>query len=196
MKRSVTRLLLAGAAMAAFTTPVPVLPALAGELADLEFRVIVDAPRSEVWNAWSNAEGLETFFGRQAIIEPRAEGEFAIHFAPDNPPGQRGAENLSIMAFEPEHRIAFSWSAPPPWPAIRAQRTFVEVTLTPSDEGQTLVVLRQIGWGEGREWNEVRNYFAEAWKVVLGRLQYRFASGPIDWDNPPEGLMYSSTAAE
>ena len=179
--------MLAGAALAATSTAV-----LAGELADLEFRVVVDAPRTQVWNAWSNAEGLETFFGREALIEPHAEGAFAIHFTPENPPGQRGAEDLRIMAFEPEGRIAFSWSAPPNWPAIRAQRTFVEVTLTPVGESETLVVLRHIGWGDGSEWGEVRDYFTGAWEVVLGRLQYSFRQGPIDWDNPPEGLMYRS----
>lgn len=185
MTRTVRNAILVGAALATISTMVP-----AGELADLEFRMVVDAPRTQVWNAWSTAEGLETFFGREAIIEPHAEGAFAIHFAPGNPPGQRGAEDLSIMAFEPERRIAFSWSAPPNWPAIRAQRTFVEITLTPAGEFETLVVLRQIGWGDGSEWGEVRDYFAGAWKVVLDRLQYSFREGPIDWDNPPEGLMY------
>ncbi len=42
----------------------------------------------------------------------------------------------------------------------------------------------QLGWGEGEQWDKVFDYFTEAWDIVLGRLQYRFSAGPIDWDNP------------
>ena len=58
-------------------------------------------------------------------------------------------------------------------------------------DDSTRVELRHSLWGDGQNWTDVREYFAGAWPVVLKRLQYRFDHGPIDWDNPPDGLMYS-----
>ena len=31
---------------------------------------------------------------------------------------------------------------------------------------------------------QVYAYFTRAWQIVLGRLERRFAVGPIDWDDP------------
>ena len=57
----------------------------------------------------------------------------------------------------------------------------------------TRVQLRHFGWGTGEEWLATRDYFAGAWEVVLNRLEYRFARGPVDWDRIGEidGLLYS-----
>lgn len=179
--------------LAALVATITNTSGLANELRPLEFVFVVEASQDDVWKAWTTVTGLETFAAREAIIELEAEGAFALHFAPDNPVGTKGAEDLSIMVVEPNYRLAFTWSAPPPWPRIRAQRTFVEVILAPEGEGTTRVTLRHAGWGEGQAWTEVHAYFAEAWKIVLGRLQYRFQEGPVDWNNPPQGLTYRST---
>jgi len=48
----------------------------------------------------------------------------------------------------------------------------------------TQVKLTHLGWQTGDEWNHVFDYFMQAWDVVLGRLQYRFETGLIDWDDP------------
>jgi hypothetical protein len=52
---------------------------------------------------------------------------------------------------------------------------------------RTRVLLRHDGWGEGGEWDGAFEYFNRAWKrTVLPRLKYRFESGPIDWNSPPD----------
>jgi hypothetical protein len=39
----------------------------------------------------------------------------------------------------------------------------------------------------GGEWDQAYEYFQRAWnRVVLPRLKYRFAVGPIDWQHPPD----------
>ncbi len=162
--------------------------AAAQQLETLEIQVEVAASPTEVWQAWTTVEGLQSFFGRKAIVDLRTDGEFSIHFFPENPAGQRGAEGMMLLAIEPEQRLAFTWDAPPKWPQIRNKRTFVEVLLDPIDAGSTRVTLRHMGWGRGQEWSEVRDYFAQAWIVVLKRLKYAFDSGPIDWDDMPDGL--------
>jgi hypothetical protein len=60
----------------------------------------------------------------------------------------------------------------------------VRVGCAALDGGRTRVTLVHDGWGEGGEWDEGFKYFGVAWQLVLGRLFYRFAHGPLDWANP------------
>jgi hypothetical protein len=82
--------------------------------------------------------------------------------------------------------LAFTWNAPPHLPEVREQLTHVQVWLDKVEGGQTRATLLHRGWGEGGEWDQAYEYFTRAWgKVVLPRLRYRFATGPVNWGNPP-----------
>ena len=67
---------------------------------------------------------------------------------------------------------------------MRDQHTWVVVQFEPVDASSTRVTLTHLGWQTGGEWGQVFDYFVRAWDVVLGRLQYRFSNGPIDWHDP------------
>ncbi|MDJ0656932.1 MAG: SRPBCC domain-containing protein [Xanthomonadales bacterium] len=155
---------------------------VASEVQALVKQVDVAADMESAWAAWTTESGLESFFSREANIELRVGGQMDIHFFPGNPPGTRGAEGMVVLAVEPGSRIAFTWDAPPTWPEIRKQRTLVAVSLQPVDEKTTRVRLEQTGWGQSEDWTAVYEYFDGAWDTVLGRLQQRFVSGPVDWD--------------
>jgi uncharacterized protein YndB with AHSA1/START domain len=91
---------------------------------------------------------------------------------------------LKILSFLPEEILSFDWNAPPQFPTVRGQRTWVVVQFFPLDNDKAKVRLTHLGWGEGEEWDKVFQYFKRAWDVVLGRLQHMFVSGPMDWSNP------------
>ncbi|HEX9775150.1 MAG TPA: aminoacyl-tRNA hydrolase [Actinomycetota bacterium] len=145
--------------------------------------VWVRAAPPEVFRAWTTAEGARTFFAPDARIELTPGGAYEIVFLPDNPPGERGSEGCTVVAFEPDRFLVFTWNAPPSIPTVRAARrkTRVEVRLEREGEG-TRVSLAHVGWGKGEDWDEAFAYFERAWDTVLGRLARRFAEGPIDWD--------------
>jgi uncharacterized protein YndB with AHSA1/START domain len=147
--------------------------------AALRKEVVVQAPIADVWTAWSTGAGAQTFFAPRVDIELAAGGRYEVLFAPDAPPGQRGAEGLHVLAYVPGEMLAFEWSAPPAFPEIREQgaSTFVVVQLAKLDARRTRVVLNHLGWGRGGDWDKVYAYFDRAWGVVLGRLQTRFARG-------------------
>jgi hypothetical protein len=85
--------------------------------------------------------------------------------------------------------LSFTWDAPPNFPEIRKQRTSVVVRLVRLDQNKTRLLFSQSGWGEGEDWNKVRDYFVSAWgDVVLPYLKYSLEIGPIDWKNPPQKL--------
>ena len=72
----------------------------------------------------------------------------------------------------------------------------VEVTFDALEGGETLVSLTHSLFGRTEEWHMTRDYFSEAWQVVLTRNVYASTNGPVNWDAPPEGLMYSPPSRE
>lgn len=140
----------------------------------VEKEVVVPAALAAVWEAWTTSRGITSFMAPQAVIEPRVGGAFHIHFAPDAPPGQRGADDMRFMALQPMKMLSFDWNAPPSLPHARAQRTFVVVRFEPVTATSTRVRLHHTGWGDGGEWDEAYRYFDRAWGSVLGKLVQRF----------------------
>jgi len=147
----------------------------------------VGAGRADVWSAFTTSEGATTFFARGARIELRRGGVYEIYFNPDADPGDRGSEGCRVLSYLDGRMISFTWNAPPTFPELRWQRTFVVVELADGDAdatadtagARTSVTLTHAGWREGEEWEALFSYFDRAWDVVLGNLEKRFAGGPL-----------------
>jgi uncharacterized protein YndB with AHSA1/START domain len=153
----------------------------------LTTEIEVKAPVEKAWSAWTTPEGIKTFFAPGCNIEPRVDGAYDILFYPDGKPGERGAEGMRVLSFEPMRRFAFTWNAPPFLPDIRRQRTMVIVELEPNGAGRTRVRFTQMGWGDGPNWDKAYEYFDHAWNaIVLPRFRYAMEVGPIDWNKIPE----------
>lgn len=153
----------------------------------IEKEVTVDASLKEVWKAWTTNEGAQTFFSSHTNIYPKLGAPYEIYFGPDQPYGKQGCEGCRVHSLVPMKLLAFTWNAPPQFPTIREPdlHTIIYLRFEELSPNKTKVRFSQRGWGEGDEWDQVFAYFDKAWDIVLGRLQIRFASGPIDWSNPP-----------
>lgn len=160
-------------------------PACPGARA-LRLRVDVPAPIATVHATWTSEAGVTTFFAPAAHVEPHPLGAYELFFAPDAPPGQRGAEGNLLLALQEPTLVSFTWDAPPHLPEVRRQRTSVSVRLEALDGATTRVWFEQTGWGQGGQWDEAYRYFEAAWPSVLARLQRRFAAGPLDWKALPD----------
>ncbi len=147
-------------------------------------QVVVNATGDRVWAAWTTEAGVKTFFAPAAKIELHSGGAYEMYFMLEAEPGTRGSEGCSVTMVEPQRKLGFTWNFPPTLPTIRNARTQVSIELVPTNDGKTMVRLSQTGWGEGKDWDEGFQYFQRAWSLVLSRLQYRFESGPIDWNKP------------
>lgn len=153
----------------------------------LRTSLILPATPHAVWDLWTTEAGVKSFFARGARIEPRVDGAYEIFFNPDAAPGERGADGMRILVFEPPRRLAFTWNAPPSLPTMRVQRTVVYLDLESAGDGRTRLTFTHGGWGQGREWDAAFDYFDTAWNgFVLPMLQHRIAHGPVDWSNPPK----------
>jgi uncharacterized protein YndB with AHSA1/START domain len=152
----------------------------------IQLEIEVEAGVGEVWSAWTTNEGVTSFFAPSSNVDLRIGGAYEMLFDPGAEPGRRGGEGARILAFQEGKMLSFTWNAPPHMPEIRKQWTHVVIRLFDLGSGRTHVSLKHDGWGEGRQWDEAFDYFLRAWgEAVLPRLRHRFASGPVDWDNPP-----------
>ena len=150
-------------------------------------QIDVPANLSQVWNAWTTEAGAQSFFAPECRIDLKPGGAYEMLFNLEAKPGHQGGEGMVVLAFQPENMISFTWNAPPDLSTVRGHMTHVVVRFLEHADGSTRVHLRHDGWGNGGEWNEAFTYFSIAWAdVVLPRLKYRFAVGPIDWENPPD----------
>ena len=160
-----------------------------GEAQDrvLRTQLTLAAPVEAVWSAWASEDGVKSFFAPGCRIEPRVDGAYEIFFNPAAEPGQRGADGMRILLFEPKRRLAFTWNAPADQAYVREQRTVVTLELEPEGDARTRLTFTHSGWGKGPEWDEAYAYFDRAWGgFVLPNLVHRFATGPIDWKQRPE----------
>jgi uncharacterized protein YndB with AHSA1/START domain len=146
----------------------------------------VNAPIEKVWNAWTTPDGIKTFYAPDCKVDLRVDGAYEIYLLPEAKPGERGGEGLRILGLEPMRRLAFTWSAPPTMPDVRAQRTMVILEFEKKDAGHTLIRFTHLGWGEGAGWDQAYEYFDHAWnEVVLPRFRYAMEVGAINWKKPP-----------
>jgi uncharacterized protein YndB with AHSA1/START domain len=153
------------------------LPAFALTEPYIHAEIVVNAPVDEVWNAWTTVDGVKSFFAGGANIEPKAGGAYEIFFDPSKPAGKRGADGMRILMIQPKSALAFTWNAPESFGPLRDQLTHVMIRLYPAGEGKTRVTLTHSGFGNGPEWDKVRDYFQNAWTgFVLPRLEKRFAN--------------------
>jgi len=134
--------------------------AIAGE-------VVVDAPISDVWKAWTTEEGIRSFFAPGCRIELRVDGPYEMFFLQDGEPGQRGGEGVKFLAIQPEKMLSFTWNAPPHLAEVRKQWTHVVLRFFEIEGGRTKLTLRHDGWGEGGEWDEAFAYFDRAWLTIV-----------------------------
>ena len=96
-----------------------------------------------------------TFFAPAANVELAIGGRYEMLFDPDAPPGSQGGEGLKILSFLPEEMLSFEWNAPPQYPSVRQERTWVVVQFEALTAETTRVRLSHLGWQEGEEWEQV-----------------------------------------
>jgi uncharacterized protein YndB with AHSA1/START domain len=157
------------------------VPATAAERS-VEKTALIPAPIDAVWTAWTTTDGIKSFLAPDAKVELRVDGPFEIYFNPYGAPGQKGADDMRILAFQDRRMISFTWNAPPHLPEVRSHRTHVTVRFVPSGDKETEVTIHHDGWGDGGQWDQAFTYFDKAWGSVLANLQKRFVEQkPIDW---------------
>jgi uncharacterized protein YndB with AHSA1/START domain len=152
--------------------------------------LVLTASLSDVWHAWTTAEGAKAFFAPEAKIELRIGGPYEVYFNLDEPQGQRGSEDCVILSYLPMEMISFTWNAPPSIPNLRnkGEKTWVVLSLKELDGGRVKISLSHVITQRGEDWDKYYDYFVPAWDVIAARLALRFSKGPVDWTLPRDEL--------
>lgn len=134
--------------------------------------VVIQAPLSAVWAAWTTEEGLAVV-SPESRIELRPGGDYAwfLQLEPDTA-GRRGSEGSRVVGFVPMETLTFDWTFSPATPTLREEgaTTRVVVSFHPEVEG-VRVQLAASGWQEGEEWERGYAYFERAWEWVLQEMK-------------------------
>ncbi len=147
--------------------------------------VTVHATPRQAWEAWATEDGAVTFLAPAAHIDLKPGGAYEPLFDLDSPTGSKGGEGLKVLSFVPGRYLSFTWNAPPEYPNVRRSGAgWIALAFSPRPKDRTCVELWHLGWGTGREWDQVFDYFQLAWDTVLFRLAERFTTGPIRWEKP------------
>jgi len=148
--------------------------------------VTIHATPRAAWDAWATQAGMESFLAPKARLDLRPGGAYEPLFDLDAADGSKGGEGLTVLSFVPGRFLSFTWNAPPEFPHVRALGgvSWIVLAFSPRPKDRTCVELWHLGWGSGREWDQVFDYFEHAWDTVLYRLAERFTSGPIHWAKP------------
>ena len=152
---------------------------------------ITSATLEDAWKAWTTVEGVTSFFVPKANIEPVVGGRYELFSSLKAPKGFQGTEGCKVLRFEPLKHLLFDFIAPPQFPNVRRLRTRVDVMFDQVVKGGIVKLdLVHSCFLEGEEWDEFFEFSNWNWDLVLGRFQYRFSVGPIDWNNPyiPRGI--------
>lgn len=148
----------------------PPLGALSAPSATAQERMItssaiVKASVADVYRTWTTTAGVTTFFAPAAIVDAKPGGLYEMHMNPFGAPGEKGADDMRILALQENRLLSFTWNAPPQLPEARKQRTVVIVRFDAANERETKVTLTHLGWGEGGEWDKAFQYFENAWPL-------------------------------
>ncbi|MBL8512737.1 MAG: SRPBCC domain-containing protein, partial [Betaproteobacteria bacterium] len=115
----------------AFFLAMAIAPMAAAQERALNLETTVKATPAQAFAAWSTTEGIKTFFAPSGNIEPKPNGLYEIHMNPFAPPGEKGADDMRILAIQENKMLTFTWNAPPYFPEARKQRTLVIVRFSP-----------------------------------------------------------------
>jgi uncharacterized protein YndB with AHSA1/START domain len=154
----------------------------ADPLAPIIVEAAVGAMPDEVWRCWTTSEGVKSFLTEDASVDLRVGGPYEFYFKMDAPKGQRGSEGCTVLSYEPNSMLSFTWNAPPKFAYARSQHTWVVVHIDPHGPHGCKMTLKHMGFAEeaakspnnAEEWKQVREYFSKAWPSVLKALQDKF----------------------
>ena len=139
----------------------------------IEKTKVIDQSIIDLWTKWTTHDGLTSFFGKDNKIELKIGGAFEIYFLIKNPIGLQGSEGCKILSFLPNRMLSFSWNAPPKYKEVRESeyKTWVVVEFKEINDQKTEIVLTHLGWIDDIRWDEVFEYFNDAWESVLNHLE-------------------------
>jgi len=133
--------------------------------------------RPEVVWAWLTEEDkVAHWMAAKAEVDLRIGGEYRNSYDPNSSLEDDATIVNRILAYEPNRMIAIrNVRAPASFPFDNFQDTWSVMSLEPTPDGRTRLVIAAHGYGEGGEWDDLRAFFDRGNAQLLETLAQRLA---------------------
>lgn len=137
---------------------------------------VVNAPVADVWKGISTAEGYKMWGVAKCEFDLRVSGKIRTHYKTDGVLGDEGTIEQEILAYEPEHMLAFRIAKPPAgFPFKEAWKgTWSVITLSDLGDGRTHMRLAGMGYTAEPESQAMRKFFLTGNEYSLKMAQAHF----------------------
>ncbi len=128
----------------------------------IRIAVVVPADLETVWKSFSTQSGLESWMVAQAKINFTRGGNLWTHSNPEAKMGSEGTVKSIIVSYLPHEMICFETILPESIPKrIRKDNDRIQevIRFRYLGNGRTEVVSTSIGYGNGKEWEELYTAF-------------------------------------
>lgn len=146
----------------------------------LQDTVLIHAPPAGVWKALTDQATYRAWAAPASFIDFRIGGLLEVGFTPDAKPGDPTNLRQQITAYLPERLLVFRnlpSTGGPPGGSVYPQLAIV-MELRPLPGGDTEVVLSQVGYRQGRDFDALYGFFKSHNPEYLADLKAFAERGP------------------
>jgi uncharacterized protein YndB with AHSA1/START domain len=142
----------------------------------LRHEVLIDAPVTEVWKAFTTKAGLESWMAPKVEIDLRIGGHLRSVIKPDAEIGGEWTMESTILSLEPLKMISLRpMKAPGNFPFPNAmKKSWSVVHFDAIGERQTKLTMIGLGYTDEPESMQMRDYFDKGNAMMLEQLRAKF----------------------
>jgi len=149
-----------------------------------QLEIIINAPVSKVWDAFTTDSGFESWAAPVAHVTLGNDGMIEASYRLSSKIGDADNIRNRIVAYLPEHLLVLHnehvpRNAPFKPDIIAKIRTIIE--FQDLGDGRTQVVESGVGYGEGGDFDSMYDHFRAGNAEDFDALAQSFVTGPVDW---------------
>jgi uncharacterized protein YndB with AHSA1/START domain len=148
----------------------------------LRIETIVDVSKDDVWAAFTTEEAVTSWMTSVASIKLRVGGYLYTHYDKDAKIGDPGTIKMKILNYIEGEMITFKINLNEHFSdKARAEDGNLQEIVQFKDlgKGRTKVVSSMIGWGEGKEWDDIYDFFVKGNEWTYNQLVSYLSKGRV-----------------
>jgi uncharacterized protein YndB with AHSA1/START domain len=149
----------------------------------LRFEVVLDTSLKAVWNAFTNEAEITTWEVTQAKLDLRIGGSMQTHYKKNASIGDPGTITLGIINYLPMELLTYKITLTDAFPEkCRNEDDNLQeiIQFIALEKNKTRITSSMIGWGTGKEWDDVYEKFQMGNRWTYQQLVKHFRPGPIN----------------
>jgi uncharacterized protein YndB with AHSA1/START domain len=138
--------------------------------------IVVNAPVSTVWKAYTTGEGMQSWMAASASVDLRVGGLIRTSYEKTDDLNAGGAIHNRILSFDPERMISIQCVRTPekfPFKSAIA-RAWTNLYFESVGENKTKVTSRMLGFDDSAESVQCRNFFVQGNQIEMDELAKKF----------------------